>query len=233
MFLLIFAGYSNIMTLTNARDRGINHLNATWHIVRAIIFKFKDFVFDNSLIIAFVEQWRLETHNFHLSWGECTITLQEEWVEELLGDRPPHAKQQDAYQMAATVGRLPEVSSYVLGIHYACMDVFLMVSTRETSPYVFSGCESKDQYEQRVLRWRGALDRLQLHGFLWTSYEDLARQVKWQFSGEQPVPGDPVNVTRFLMTIGQGEDVWWPTRHEQWSTGTGTSMLATLDICYN
>ncbi|XP_057751776.1 uncharacterized protein LOC130969886 [Arachis stenosperma] len=31
----------------------------------------KNFVFGNSLIIAFVKCWRLETNIFHLPWGEC------------------------------------------------------------------------------------------------------------------------------------------------------------------
>ncbi|RYR36392.1 hypothetical protein Ahy_A09g041353 [Arachis hypogaea] len=37
----------------------------------------KDFVFDNSLTMSFVECWRPEIHRFHLSWGECIITLQD------------------------------------------------------------------------------------------------------------------------------------------------------------
>ncbi|RYR25312.1 hypothetical protein Ahy_B02g059007 [Arachis hypogaea] len=38
-----------------------------------------------------------------------------------------------------------------------------------------------------------------------------ANWVKRQFNGEQLMPGDLINVDKFLTTIGQGEDVWWPT----------------------
>ncbi|RYR27972.1 hypothetical protein Ahy_B01g052048 [Arachis hypogaea] len=50
------------MIRADARDRDINHLNITWHIVGAIDFE-------------------------HLTW---------EWVDELLGARPPYAQQQGA-----------------------------------------------------------------------------------------------------------------------------------------
>ena len=38
---------------------------------------------DHALITAFVEQWRLKTHTFHLPNGEMTITLQD--VEVIMG----------------------------------------------------------------------------------------------------------------------------------------------------
>ncbi|RYR08481.1 hypothetical protein Ahy_B05g076184 [Arachis hypogaea] len=86
----------------------------------------RNFAFDNALITTLVECWRPETHTFHLSWGECTITLQnvayhlwlraheepvgrcfhdfhtwyrtEAWelVERLLGAKPPAVRQQGA-----------------------------------------------------------------------------------------------------------------------------------------
>ncbi|XP_072052547.1 protein MAIN-LIKE 1-like [Arachis hypogaea] len=137
----------------DARDLDINRLNASWHIVGAIDYdrprlrvshtlapsdaivpylrevgfgdtvQLRDIVFDNSLITAFVERWRLETHTFYQPWGECNITLQDigyhlglhthgepmggclhdfqtwyqrltwEYVEELLGAKPPHGPQ--------------------------------------------------------------------------------------------------------------------------------------------
>ena len=38
---------------------------------------------DNNFIQAFIDRWRLETHTFHIRYGECTINLQD--VDVLLG----------------------------------------------------------------------------------------------------------------------------------------------------
>ena len=38
---------------------------------------------DHALITTLVERWRLETHSFHLPYGEMTITLQD--MEVILG----------------------------------------------------------------------------------------------------------------------------------------------------
>ncbi|MED6212721.1 hypothetical protein PIB30_086316 [Stylosanthes scabra] len=44
-------------------------------------------------------------------------------------------------------------------------------------------------------------------------------QVIRQYSGEQPVPRLPVDVTRHMSSTGRGDDVWWPDRLNTWYDG--------------
>ncbi|RYR43554.1 hypothetical protein Ahy_A08g039965 [Arachis hypogaea] len=63
--------------------------------------------------------------------------------------------------------------------------------------------QSRDQHQARVLYYRVSIDQLRFD----------------EFNGEQPVPGIPMNLDRYLTTTGRGEDVWWPERFQQWYDG--------------
>ncbi|RYR31559.1 protein MAIN-LIKE 2-like [Arachis ipaensis] len=57
-------------------DRIIPYLERAglYHLVR---LNARWFWLDESLVSAFIERWRPETHTFHMPFGECTITLQD------------------------------------------------------------------------------------------------------------------------------------------------------------
>ncbi|RYR02663.1 hypothetical protein Ahy_B06g081461 isoform A [Arachis hypogaea] len=57
-------------------DRILRYLDRAnlLHVARLNDYWFK---LDKLLISTFVEWWRLETHTFHMPFGECTINLQD------------------------------------------------------------------------------------------------------------------------------------------------------------
>ena len=65
----------------------IGWARSTYHATHAAgltgLFKVPDMEVDHALITALVEQWRPETHMFHLPHGEMGITLQD--MEVMLG----------------------------------------------------------------------------------------------------------------------------------------------------
>ncbi|QHO06313.1 uncharacterized protein DS421_14g453600 [Arachis hypogaea] len=96
-------------------------------------------------------------------------------------------------------------------------EIFPVVSTRIRDFHVSYGCE--DCSSRAKISMRGGFCTGEWRQ---TSYDlmrlcaPLVDQVKRQFNGEQPDPGAPVNLDRFLTSNGRGEDMWWPDRLHDW-----------------
>ncbi|RYR26897.1 hypothetical protein Ahy_B02g061207 [Arachis hypogaea] len=57
-------------------DRIISYLERAglYHLAR---LNTRWFWLNESLVSAFIERWRLETHTFYMPFGKCTVTLQD------------------------------------------------------------------------------------------------------------------------------------------------------------
>ncbi|QHO58330.1 uncharacterized protein DS421_3g89720 [Arachis hypogaea] len=202
---------------------------------------FRDFTFDNSLVLTLVERWRSETHTFHLPRGEvvqhgdmCHSGVAP-WCQASSGDTAGGAEEGVVHDIDDFAEcKVLSWGSAVLAWTYQSLCLAAqrgITGIADCTPLLMSwiyqrfplwcppnrgvyqyplaarlvGLQQhcRDQHQASVLYYMVSIDRLRFD----------------EFNGEQPVPGIPVNLDRYLTTTGRGEDVWWPERLQQWYDG--------------
>ena len=168
---------------------------------------------DHALVTALVERWRAETHTFHLTVGEATVTLQDVgvlWGLPVVGRPipllPEWGSAGEAVERLQTLCGVENAHTLVLRHHSRyCISSRALRELVEGGRADFPGDPSDLQAEQRARLWILLL----LHGHLFSDSKGTYVQLSW---------------LRLLQDLAQ-------TRQYNWGAGMLAFLYRQLDMC--